>query len=337
MKKFLRILLAALLIVVLAGMAGCGTKNEQGAGENAKTQTVEKVRIGLDSHPFSLQFRVANYNGYFKKYGIEPEITTFSYGIDTLNAALANQTDTAIGMDYATLTRLAKGNLRVVSLINSPKSSNNVLIAKGDINTPEDLKGKRVGVGKGTVNEYIWARTLGKYKIDKSEITLEPLQSAAEILTAFDRGDVVAGWFDTAFLERALNVEGAKKLIDLSAIDFRMRGYFVVQDSYLKEKPEVVANIFKALDEASKFIKENPEETAEIAFKDLKLPKEGVLAELDLWDFDVRLSQEDVDHLKNVKDWTVANGLIQDQYDLKEKIVVEPLQKALPDKVTYKP
>lgn len=342
-KKFLGVVLVSALLGGTIGCSGKTSESKPGAGSSAapaaaQNGKLEQVRFGLDSGAFSLQFRVAKAKGIFKKYGIDPVTSDYSFGIDTLNAAVLDQVDTAIGMDFAALTRLGKGNLRIVSLVSSPKPTNSNLYVRGNINKPEDLKGKHVGVQRGTVNEYVWARLLEKYGINKKDLSLDPLQSNAESIAAYEKGDLDAAWFGGAFIDRAEKVKDSKKLLDLSAIDLRNRGYFVVQERLAKEKPELVANILKALDEATKEIIANPEEAAELAYQELKLPKDGVLKELkNDWEFEVRFSQQDFDYLKGVLDWSVENGLIKDKFELKDKIILDPIKKALPDKVTYKP
>lgn len=346
MKRIISLLIILTLAGGMFGLTGCGTKAaepavEKGGASGTETKPAEqpeKVRIGADSAAFSLQFRVAKAKGFFEKNGIDAEVQTFSFGIDTLNAAVLGQVDTAEGMDYAVASRLAKGSLKVVGLINTPKEKNGELFVKGDIIKPGDLKGKKLGVAKGTVNEYIWARLLEKYKIDEKDVTLQYLQSAPEILAAIERGDVDAAFFDGANKAKAAKVEGVKSIGDYSLIGFRQRGYFVLQEGLVKDKPEVVTRLFNALEEATQYIKENPEDTADIAFKELKLPREAILSEIkDNWDYDIRFTQEDYDHLKGVYEWSNENGLIKEKFDLKDKVVIEPLKKAFPDKVTYQP
>lgn len=328
MKRTLYGLGAVLLTFMLLALSGCS---------ETKAQKTEKIRIGLDSGTFSLQFRVADAKGYFKKYGIEPELSTFSFGIDTLNAALTNRVDAGMGMDYAVLTSVGKADLKVLSLINTPKEANQTLFARNGLSKPEDLKGKKLGVQKGTVNEYIWGKYFETFHIDKKDVTLVPLQSTAEILAAYERGDIDTAWFSGTFIEKAAKVNGSKPLNDLSAIKFRMRGYFVAQGALAKEKPELFVNLHKALDEASAFIKDHPEEAADIAAKALKVPKDAVLKEIkEQWDFDVRFSQEDFDHLQQIKAWTVSNGYLKETYELQDKISADAVKTALPKKVTLK-
>lgn len=331
MKKVLSILLVAMLISSL-GFVGCKSK------EATATTQLTKVRVGADAAAFSLQFRVAKKEGYFEKHGIDAEISTFSFGIDTLNALVLDQVDTAQAMDFATGTRLANSNFKIVALLNSPTESNARLYVTGDIEKPEDLEGKNIGVAKGTVNEYIWAKLFEKYNIDPKDVNLQYLQSGPELITALDRGDVDAIWGGGAQTPKIEAIKGVKSLGDYSIIDFRMRGYFVLSDKFITENPEAVSNILKALDEATAFIKENPEETAQIAFDDLKLPKEDVLTEITTsWEYDIRFSQEDFDHINNVVNWSIENGLIKDKYEVKDYVDLEPLKKVFPEKVTYKP
>lgn len=54
-----------------------------------------KVRFGVDSHIFSTQFWVAKEKGFFASRGIQPDLSVYSFGIDTLNAALLDQVDFA--------------------------------------------------------------------------------------------------------------------------------------------------------------------------------------------------------------------------------------------------
>ncbi len=69
--------------IVLIGASGCSKKT---ASASAASDALT-IRVGADSAAFSYQFRVAKKAGIFDKYHINAEISTFSYGIDTLNAA----------------------------------------------------------------------------------------------------------------------------------------------------------------------------------------------------------------------------------------------------------
>lgn len=322
-----------LLAIVLSGCSQLTSDKETASDKESSSGERQKVSIALDSGVFSLPFRLAGDKGLFKKYGVDAEFATYSFGIDTLNTVITNQADIGIAMDYAALTRVGKGDLKIVSRFAIPNSNRRQLLVKGNINKPEDLKGKRVGVQSGTVVEYIWARYLEKYNIKKTDITIEPLTSTAEIYTAFEKGEIDGAWFDGPFLDKAKNVAGAKFLADLNNIDFIMRGYVVASGDFVQKNPETISKILKALNEANPYIKEHPDEAADLAFKELKLPADKVQEEVKRdWVFDITFNQDDIKHLQDILEWTQKNGLIKEKFNINDKIAVAPLEQALPDK-----
>ncbi|GIM29764.1 sulfonate ABC transporter substrate-binding protein [Clostridium polyendosporum] len=338
-KRLLMTLVTMSLTVLLTG---CGVKKENKANIDTKTstnkeQTLIPVRFGADSGTFSIQFQVAKEKGYFEKYGIKPEISVYSYGIDTLNAALTDQVDVGEAMDFAALSRFSSGDLKILSFIQTGKAEKSKLLARDGISSVEELKGKKIGVQKATVNEYVVAKYLDKFNIKPNEISKEGLSSNAELIAAFERGDIKAAFFSGTFLDKALKVQGARVIGSQADIPFAPRGFLVAKDKLLKEKPEAAKRILLALNEASKWINENPEAAGEIAFKTLKLPKDGVARDLKDITNEIRLTNEDVEQLRDVYDYAVKNNLIKGGFNLKEKIVIEPLKQALPEKLGYNP
>lgn len=343
MKKIKKLLSVGILLILALGLiSGCSNGKDNVSKENKENTTANaaeqklKIRIGADSSAFSFPFRVALEEGIFKKYNIDAEITTFSYGIDTLNALILDQVDVGEGMDFAVGTRLGdNSNLKVVSFIGSPNEKGSELYVIGDdIKSPSDLVGKRIGVQKGTVNEYIWAQIFKKYNIDPNSVKMNYLQSDAELITAFSSGQLDALWVSASKKDTVLKTKGAKSLGDYSLIDFRMRGYAVLKKDFINNK-EGVKQFLLALNEANEFIAKNPEKTAEIAYKDLKIPKENALKDIQNYEYKLRFLKEDFDHVNNVINWSIDNGLIKKKYDFKDYLDISLLKEVLPNSVTY--
>jgi ABC-type nitrate/sulfonate/bicarbonate transport system substrate-binding protein len=323
---FKNVILLFSLFFLLFYATGCSSSKSTPVSAS-ESHTNPTVSIALDSGTFSMPFRVAEDQGFFKNNGIQTDFSTFSFGIDTLNAVLTNQADIGIAMDFAALTRLGKGDLKIITRFASPTSSGYQLIVRANINQPEDLTGKQVGVQSGTVMEYLWARYFEKFKIPKSQIKVEPLTSSAEIYAAFERGDIDAAWFSGPYIAKALKVSGAKSLNDLKSIDFTMRGYVVGSGDFIKKNPDTIRKIIKSLKEANLYIKEQPEEVGKLAFKELKLPADDVTNEVKKdWDYDVSCSQMDIPHLKDILDWTTKDGIIKDNFDIKDKLVLDMIK-----------
>ncbi|ALC82977.1 MULTISPECIES: ABC transporter substrate-binding protein [Bacillus] len=328
-KKYLPKILFSFIIILSFILGGCGQSTSGDKGNDSKGQ---KVSIALDSGVFSIPFRVAGDQGFFEKHGVNAEFSTYSFGIDTLNTVISKQADIGIAMDYAALTRLGKGDLKIISRFSLPNPSRSQFIVKDRINKPEDLKGKRLGVQNGTANEYIWARYLEKFNLKKSDVTFLPLTSTAEMYAAFERGEIDGAWFEGSFLARAKEVEETKVLNDLNDIDFAMRGYVVASEDFAQNKV-AVKNILKALNEANPYIKEHPDHAADLAFKELKLPADKVQEELKKdWVFDIAFTQDDINHLQDILEWTQKNALIKEKFDIEDKTAIDPLKEEYPDK-----
>jgi ABC-type nitrate/sulfonate/bicarbonate transport system substrate-binding protein len=332
--KTIMVMLLIVLGIIL--LSGCGKNNNNSLAEKTD-QGKFKLRIGADSSPFSFQFRVAKAKGIFEKYNIDAEVQNFAYGIDTVNAVVLDQVDVGEGMDYALSTRLSKdSDLRIAAYIVTPSFDGDSLYAVGDdIKSPADFKGKNIAVMKGTANEYVWAQTLKKFGVDPKSVNMQYFTSVAEEIASVQSGNSAAVWVGKATKSKILEIPHVKELGDYRLIDVEMKGYLVFKDQFIKEHPEIVENVLKALQEASDYIAQNPQEVVDIAYQDLKLPKEDVRKSLGTYEYTVRFNQSDYDHLNDIATWSMENGLIKNRFEVKDFLSLDILKKALPEAVTY--
>ncbi|UHA76090.1 ABC transporter substrate-binding protein [Paenibacillus sp. 481] len=326
----------------MLGVAGCspfGNKTETNQAVDGTPATV--VNFALDTAGGgALQFRMAKAKGIFSKYGIEPVFHNFPYGIDTLNAMLIGRSETGTAADYALLNSLAKGDMTVVSTLGRSRKDSgfsSVLLAKGDVQSATQLRGKRLGVAKGTVYEYIWAKYLEQQGIPEQDIVYVPFQSPDEAIVAMEKGQMDAVWAGGILIEKFKKLDGVHVLATSKDANIKIVTYFVMQQAFVKQHEKAVGHILQALNESIAYVPKHPEETADVAFKELKLPKDGVLKDIDQVNYVIGFSQEDFDHLQAMKTWLEKRGLLKVKYNLKDKINVDPLKRVLPHSVTYSP
>jgi NitT/TauT family transport system substrate-binding protein len=304
----------------------------------ASADDLTKIRVGADSSSFAYQFRVAKGAGLFEKHGFDAEVFTFSYGIDTLNAAILGETDTADAADFAVASRLSVGNnLRILAHILTIKVDGYQLWTNHpDVKKPADLKGKRLGVQKATVLEYVWGLFFLKQKIDPKDVEQVYLSSHAELLAAFQAGEIDAMWVGQDLVKTAKEVENAYKLGDFDLAGFQPKGYFLVDLPFIEKHPDKIPGLLRALDEATKILLENPEEAARLVTLDLKIPYEVALEGVKSNSYEVRLLEEDVAELAGVAQWSIDNGLIKTAYDVRASFYLDAIREAFPDRVTVK-
>jgi len=338
MKQKLRGVVFILLTLILS--TGCSPFNTAAENTNPPKNLLQ-TRLAIDTAAGgSFQFRIAKNKKFFEKYGIAAETSNFAYGIDTVNALLVGQADTALAADYALVNALGKGDMTVVSALtrtNEKSATRTILFARDTIHNPEDLKGKKLGVQKGTVYEYVWAKYLEKNNIAASEVEYVPFSTPDEAIVSLQKGDMDAVWIGGALTEKFKPLKGIISFASILDSGTNVSSYLVVDTKFLKQNPNAVASILKALNEGMDYIPDHKDETAALAFKELKLPKDSVLDDLEYTNYALGFSQEDFTHLQDIKEWAESKGILKTNYDLKEKIDIEPLKQAFPDRVTYTP
>jgi ABC-type nitrate/sulfonate/bicarbonate transport system substrate-binding protein len=299
------------------------------------------VRLGLDTAAGgSYEFRTAKDQGFFAKRGIEATAFNFAFGIDTVNALLVDRVDTALAADYALANSLGRGDFVVVSTLShttEQTKGNTVLFVRKGITKPSDLIGKKLGVARGTVLEYIWAKYLEKNHIEASQITWVPYTSPDEAAVGIQRGDIDAVWQLGALVDKFAAFPNLVRFGDLGDSGTLTVGYLLFQRAFVKAHPEAVGQILLAIQEGAAYVKAHPAETGALAFKELKLPAENVAKDIARNDYSLGFTQGDFDHLADIKAWLEAKKILKANYELKDKVVLDPLRAVLPQTVTYVP
>jgi sulfonate transport system substrate-binding protein len=340
MMKKIRLLLFTLAMIASFVIAGCtSSSSESTSGTGAGGKETVPVRMAIDTAAGgSFQFRAAEKQGYFDKNGVDAQISNFAMGVDTINAVLTQQTDTGLAADYVAINSVAKGDLVIIATLtraNERSSKEQQLLVKGDINKPSDLKGKKIGVNKGTVNEYVWSQYLKKNQIKETDVEFVPFSTPDEAIVGVQKGDIEAVWASGSLLEKYKAIEGVHQLDDLLGAGVSIDSYLLADRSFVEQNPQAIENTLKALNEGIQYVKGNKEDTAKLAFEQLKIPAEDALKDIERQNYVLGFTKEDAQHLEEMKEWIEEKGLLKESFDLKDKLIVDPLEKVLPESVTY--
>jgi NitT/TauT family transport system substrate-binding protein len=147
--------------VVAAGLAACGGSNSTGSASNASSTgnglpTVKLMVGGIDKQIY-LPYQLAQNLGFYKKYGVNVELSTETKGgVGAEDAMISGQVDMAGAWYVHTIDFQQKGKnvVDVVQLSGAP--GERVMCAKSSgVTSPAQWTGKSVGVtdiGSGTDN-----------------------------------------------------------------------------------------------------------------------------------------------------------------------------------------
>jgi NitT/TauT family transport system substrate-binding protein len=216
--------------------------------------------------------------GFFKKYGLDVQLIYISAGSVIIPAILSGQVDIANMSSAPALTAWARGAELATVGVTSNRLLH-VVMARGSIKKPEDLKGKKIGSDRyGSLSDLVLREALRHYNIapDRDVAVIQtgglPERLGALKVGAVD-GAIVAG--DTAFEAERL---GFHKVIDLSQLPIRYPGStIVVTRSFLSGKRDVVKRFLRGWIEGIKTAKTDKEFTIKVMQKFLKTSDRSIL------------------------------------------------------------
>ncbi|MEB3228024.1 MAG: aliphatic sulfonate ABC transporter substrate-binding protein, partial [Synechocystis sp.] len=172
-------------------------------------------------------------------------------------------------------------NGEVAVLVNDNSAGNDKIIVTADINTIQDLKGKKVAIEEGVVDDFLLSLALEREGMSRDDVIIEPLETGAAA-AAFAAGKADAVGAFPPFWLTALKREGSKELISSKEFPGAIPDLLVVTEKLIQEKPEQVQGLVNTWFDIRKFMAENPEKSDEIMAKragvsqeDLQLFKEG--------------------------------------------------------------
>ena len=251
MKRMLSLVLAlslaAMLFVVPAG-----------------AETPITLNIGYMPNYASLWSVVTGQRGgFFEQEGLKVNLVEFADG-PTIIAAMENGS-IDIGYIGPGAHRLAIQGRAKIFCFSQIGNSDEVLGLKSHgINTPEDLKGKKVGYASGTSSEMIL-----RYVLERAEIAWEDIQAyemdPSALVTAASSGtlDAVAAWSPSTFtIKEQL---GDDVLLLGNNIMFTDKAAsvasWIVMSKYYEEKADIVLRFTKGLYKAMDYHQDHLEES----------------------------------------------------------------------------
>jgi NitT/TauT family transport system substrate-binding protein len=158
----------------------------------------EPIKIGYSDWPGWTAWEIAKEKGLFKKNGVEVELVWFPIYTDSLNALNTGQLDANCQTWSDTMFPLAQDIPLKVVLVNDNSFGNDGLVARPEIKSVADLKGKTVATELGTVDHFLLLQALARNGLKESDVVYKnltvPDASAAFLAGQLDAAVVWQPW-----------------------------------------------------------------------------------------------------------------------------------------------
>jgi NitT/TauT family transport system substrate-binding protein len=162
MRKYIAI---ALALIVIAGSISLG----------CISQEESKIKVGVMPDEATLPYYVAVEEGIFANHGLDMEVVPFLSAMERDSALIAGEIDAGENDPVGViLLRNAGYDAKIVSteLQETAKKMRFAIVASlgSNINSIEDLEGKKIAISSNTIIEYITDTLLDDVHADKVEV-----------------------------------------------------------------------------------------------------------------------------------------------------------------------
>ena len=281
-RKLLLTLSVFLLSFVLTISCSQTPQSSDTATDAPSTPEGETIVIGYSNWAGWWPWAIAEQEGLFAKNNASVELKWFDGYLESMEAFAAGKLDGNCQTLNDTISFAADAvNGEVVILVNDNSAGNDKIIVTEDINKIEDLKGKKVAVEEGVVDDFMLTLALEEKGMKRDDVEIVPLESGAAA-AAFAAGQTDAVGTYAPYWLTALKREGSKELFSSKEFPGSIPDLLVVSQKLINEKPDQAQALVDTWFDTLEFMKKNPEKAdqimaarADVTTEELQLLKDG--------------------------------------------------------------
>ncbi len=283
-RKILSLLSVFCLSLVLTISCSQAPQPDSSSTPADTTATADKPKIVLGYSNWAgwWPWAIAEQEGLFAKNGANVEMKWFDGYLASMEAFAAGQLDGNCQTLNDTISFAGSAvNGEVAVVVNDNSAGNDKIIVTEDINTIEDLKGKKVAVEEGVVDDFLLTLALEEAGMSRSDVEIVNLETGAAA-AAFASGQTDAVGAFPPFWLTALKREGSKELITSKEFPGAIPDLLAVSQKLIDEQPDQVQAIVNTWFDTLDFMAKNPAkadeimaERASVSVDELQLLKEG--------------------------------------------------------------
>jgi sulfonate transport system substrate-binding protein len=329
LMPFFLLRVVALLLLTLPTIA-CEKQSDQAVG------LPEKVTIANAMTPFTALVQVALIKGFFSAEGLDVNAQPHEFGKLALQSVLEGKADVAVSGDTPVMFAVTSGKKTYTMAVLATSRKGEAIMARRDrgISSPDDLKGKTIGVTLGTTGDFFLESFLSIHRISKEEVHIVDMKPN-EMTDALVTGKVDAVSFWSFFINQLLRQLGDNGIAFYDETVYSDTVCLTAMQEYVKTHPEAMRRMLRALIRAEAFVNKNPEETRRLVAEYIKVDQ-AILDEIwESFDFKVTLDQSLLLSLEDQTRWAIRNRLTEGggSPNYLDFIYLESLQAVRPEAV----
>lgn len=315
------------LVVILASWS-CSQRGYQGP--------VESITIGTVLLEPSAPIIIAQQERFFTQNGLNVTMKYYDTGLSAVNGMLTGEVDVSAPVAEYVLVGKAFNKDRVQVIASVDQVDYAFIIGRKDrgIRTISDLKGKKIGVPRGTVLEFYLGRFLELHGMSMEEVipvNVMLSQSADAII----KGDVDAVASFQPYTTAAQNELGDNVVLWPAQCSQAMYALVICRDNWITDHPELVTRLLKSLSLAEGYIIQHPEEAKALTQLSLSFSDAYMDAVWPKQQYSLYLDQSLITAMEDEARWMISDNLTLETQvpDFNEYIYEDCLKAIKPDAV----
>lgn len=261
------------LILSFLLLSSCAQKDEK--NENVSEDEVT-LSFGISPWPPDALNYLAQEKGFFEDNGVKVELVW----VDGYDEIFEKVTSGELNVWNFTLLDAIANHKKMDSgqaiLVQDYSAGADAVATLSQMNNISELKGKRVGVEKGTVGEFFLNVLLNKEGLVLKDVELIDIASE-NILTSLKEGKIDAGVCYEPCPSDILAV-GGKIIKDSKEEKNLIVDLYVAKKEHVAQHKDAYIRALTAIIDAGNYFNEHPDESAEIMQEVLDMPKEEIIA-----------------------------------------------------------
>jgi ABC-type nitrate/sulfonate/bicarbonate transport system substrate-binding protein len=234
---------------------------------------LDKIRIGMGAFsPTNSAVWVAEERGFFKKHGLEVEAIFIGGGAARgVNALLAGDIQFATAGGGPVISSMLKG-VDVVMIAALNNKGVHRLLVRADIDTPEALKGKRIGITAfGTSSHAVLTILINHWNMRQEDLNVLQIGSSPTMLISLQK-KVIDGAVLTDPSYFIAEDNGFRVLADLAKMNIHyLQSMLVSTRGYLRANRDHAIRVMRAYVEGIAYFKRNKQESIRVILKKMRM------------------------------------------------------------------
>jgi NitT/TauT family transport system substrate-binding protein len=264
-----------------------------GSGIPTKAQETPTVLLGTQPYPGEGSIFVAVAKELFSQAGTKVVDRKMPSGRLTMDAMLSGSLNIATPVETGPMFAIANGTeLAILAQVSTnPEEVKPAVRTDAGIRSAKDLKGKRLGYGAGSSNQFAMYNWLKAGGVAANDVTLVNLQPA-DLVTALVSAAIDVAFTWEPFLTAAVD-KGMGKIVVIDGQNlYQSRLLLAARPAWAKANIDGTAKLLKALMTAATWMKSNRAEAVKITAAAIGMDASALDPIFDRWSFEVELSDD---------------------------------------------